>query len=94
MPTHYECPQTTKTQQLYLLSKLVVYVLSGKWIFLKNQKLWDIGKYTSTFVKKGMRVFEMQEDIGWCVMTFISLDTLIQGHYPRHAKQSGVSDPS
>ena len=86
MPTQSEYPQTTKTQQLHRQSSLIVYVLSGKRIFVKNQKLWDIGNVTSTFVKKGMHVFEMQENIGWCVMTSLSIDTFLQGLYPRQAE--------
>ena len=94
MPTQTERPQTNKTQRPYLQSNLVVHVLSGKRIFVKNQKLWDIGKGTSTFVKRGMHVVEMQEDVGWCMMTFLSLDTFLPGPYSPHAEKSGISDPS
>jgi AraC-like DNA-binding protein len=74
MFTQYECPQTTKTQQFYLQTNLIVYVLSGKRVFIKKRKVWDIGEGTCAFVKKGTHVAEMEEGVGWCVMTFFIPD--------------------
>ena len=74
MFTQYECPQVTKTQQFYLQTNLILFVLSGRRVFHKNKKSWDIAEGTCAFVKKGTHIAEMEEGVGWCVMTFFIPD--------------------
>lgn len=74
MFTQYDCPQTTKTQQFYLQTNLILYVLSGRRIFRKNKKSWDMSEGTCAFVKKGTHIAEMEEGVGWCVMAFFIPD--------------------
>src|SRR5687767_8810511 len=38
MFTQYDCPQATKTQEFFLQTNLIVYVLSGRRVFRKEQK--------------------------------------------------------
>ena len=44
MFTQYDCPQATKTQEFFLQTNLIVYVLSGRRVFVKNRNRWDLAK--------------------------------------------------
>lgn len=74
MFTQYDCPQATKTQGFFLQSNLIVYVLTGRRVFVKNRKRWELSEGTCAFVKKGAHIAEMEEGVGWCVMTFFIPD--------------------
>jgi AraC family transcriptional regulator, exoenzyme S synthesis regulatory protein ExsA len=74
MFTQYDCPQATKTQEFFLQTNLIVYVLSGRRVFVKNRKRWELAEGTCAFVRKGTHIAEMEEGVGWCVMTFFIPD--------------------
>lgn len=74
MFTQYDCPQATKTQGFFLQSNLIVYVLTGRRVFVKNRQRWELAEGTCAFVKKGAHIAEMEEGVGWCVMTFFIPD--------------------
>ena len=79
MFTQYDCPQATKTQEFFLQTNLIVYVLNGRRVFMKNRNRWDLGEGTCAFVKKGAHIAEMEEGVGWCVMTFFIPDDFFKG---------------
>lgn len=76
--TQYDCPQTEKKTRFYLECNLIIYVISGKRIFHKDRKKWDLSEGVCVFVKKGTHISERQEGDGWCVMAFFMPDTFLR----------------
>ena len=74
MFTQYDCPQVTTTQDFFLHTNLIVYVLSGRRVFIKNRKRSELSEGTCALVKKGAHISEIDEHLGWCVMTFFIPD--------------------
>jgi AraC-like DNA-binding protein len=68
--TNYECPQSEKKEKFFIECSHIVYVISGKRIFHKNQQTWELKEGTCVFVKEGTHVAEKNEGDGWCVMVF------------------------
>jgi AraC-like DNA-binding protein len=78
MFTKYDCPQTVRKARFYLQSNLIVYVISGRRVFHKEKKSWDLKEGTCVFVKKGTHISEREEGVGWCVMTFFVPDGFLK----------------
>lgn len=78
MFTQYDCPQTASKERFYLQSNIIVYVISGRRVFHKNKKSWDLKEDTCVFLKKGTHISEREEGEGWCVMTFFIPDGFLK----------------
>ena len=76
--TNYECPQTTSKEKFYVECSYIAYVLSGRRIFHKNSKSWELKEGTCVFVKKGSFISEKPEHEGWCVMVFFIPDHFLK----------------
>jgi len=68
--TQYECPQTNRKEQFYVECSYIAYVISGRRIFHKNDKSWDLKEGTCVFVKEGTYTAEKPRGEKWCVMVF------------------------
>jgi len=68
--TQYECPQTNKKEQFYVECSYIAYVISGRRIFHKNGKSWDLKEGTCVLVKRGTYTAEKPQGEKWCVMVF------------------------
>jgi len=76
--TQYECPQTNRKEQFYVECSYIAYVISGRRIFHKNGKAWDLCEGTCFLVKKGTYTAEKPEGEKWCVMVFFIPDNFLR----------------
>src|SRR5882672_10145222 len=76
--TQYECPQTVSKERFYIQCNLIIYVISGRRIFHKNRKTWDLKEGVCVFIKKGTHISERKEGDGWCVMAFFMPDHFLK----------------
>ena len=76
--TQYECPQTNRKEQFYVECSYIAYVISGRRIFHKNDKAWDLTEGTCVFMKKGTFTAEKPEGEKWCVMVFFIPDNFLR----------------
>ena len=76
--TQYDCPQAERKERFFIECNLIAYVLSGKRIFHKNAKAWDLKEGVCVFIKKGTHIAEKQEGDGWCVMVFFMPDHFLK----------------
>lgn len=76
--TQYDCPQTERKERFYIECNLIIYVISGKRIFHKNNKQWVLNEGVCVFVKKGTHVSEIENGEGWCVMAFFMPDSFLK----------------
>lgn len=76
--TQYDCPQTERKERFYLECNLIIYVISGKRIFHKNRKTWDLDEGVCAFIKKGTHISEREGEAGWCVMAFFMPDNFLK----------------
>lgn len=84
--TQYECPQTTPKEKFFIECSFITYVISGRRIFHKNGKTWDLTEGTCAFVKKGAHISERPEEEGWCVMVFFLPDDFLAQLIIEHRK--------
>src|SRR4029079_6485111 len=76
--TQYECPQTNRKEQFYVECSYIAYVISGRRIFHKNDKRWDLKEGTCVFVKRGTYTAEKPEGEKWCVTVFFIPDNFLR----------------
>jgi AraC-like DNA-binding protein len=76
--TNYDCPQTESKQKFYIECSYIAYVISGRRIFHKNSKSWELKEGTCVFVKKGAHISEKPQHEGWCVMVFFIPDNFLK----------------
>jgi len=76
--TNYDCPQTTSKEKFYVECSYIAYVISGRRIFHKNSKSWELKEGTCVFIKKGTHISEKPENEGWCVMVFFIPDNFLK----------------
>jgi AraC family transcriptional regulator, exoenzyme S synthesis regulatory protein ExsA len=76
--TQYDCPQTERKEKFYLECNAIIYVISGRRIFHKNNKSWTLDEGVCVFVKKGTHISEKEADEKWCAMAFFLPDHFIQ----------------
>jgi AraC family transcriptional regulator, exoenzyme S synthesis regulatory protein ExsA len=72
--TNYDCPQTSDKEKFYVECSYIAYVISGRRIFHKNSKSWELKEGSCVFVKKGAHISEKPLQEGWCVMVFFVPD--------------------
>jgi AraC-like DNA-binding protein len=75
--THYECPQPNSKQRFFVECSFIAYILSGRRIFHKNQRSWELKEGTCFFVKKGTHIAEKPQNEEWCVMVFFMPDSFL-----------------
>jgi AraC-like DNA-binding protein len=75
--THYECPQANSKQRFFVECSFIAYVLSGRRIFHKKQRSWELKEGTCFFVKKGTHIAEKPQYEDWCVMVFFMPDSFL-----------------
>lgn len=76
--THYDCPQAEGRQGFLVEQNLVLYVISGRRIFHKGNRSWEMSKGTCSFVKKGTHISERIFEDSWCVMAFFMPDHFLR----------------
>jgi len=76
--THYDCPQAEGRQQFLVEQNLLLYVISGRRIFHKGTRTWEMTKGICSFVKKGTHISERIFDDSWCVMDFFMPDHFLR----------------
>ena len=76
--TNYDCPQTSDKEKFYVECSYIAYVISGRRIFHKNSKSWELKEGTCVFVKKGAHISEKRPQEGWCVMVFFIPDNFLK----------------
>jgi AraC-like DNA-binding protein len=76
--TNYDCPQTSDKERFYVECSYIAYVITGRRIFHKNSKRWELKEGTCVFVKKGAHISERPLDQGWCVMVFFIPDDFLR----------------
>jgi len=76
--TNYDCPQTSDKEKFYIECSYIAYVISGRRIFHKNSKSWELKEGTCVFVKKGAHISEKPPQEGWCVMVFFIPDKFLK----------------
>lgn len=75
--TQYDCPQVERKESFFNESNYIAYVISGKRIFHRNGRSWDLSEGVSVFVKKGAHIAEKSAGEGWCVMVFFIPDNYL-----------------
>lgn len=76
--TNYDCPQTIAKVQFLVDCHFIAYVLSGRRIFHKNNKSWELKEGSCVFVNKGAHVAERENKDTWCVMVFFMPDHFLK----------------
>ena len=76
--TNYDCPQTVSKEKFYVECSYIAYVISGRRIFHKNSKSWELKEGSCVFVKKGAHISEKPPTEGWCVMVFFIPDNFLK----------------
>jgi len=76
--TNYDCPQGDGKEKFFIECSFIAYVISGRRIFLKNKKTWDLTEGVCVFVKKGAHIAERKNGEGWCVMVFFVPDDFLK----------------
>ena len=76
--TNYDCPQMVSKARFYIECNYIAYVISGRRIFHKNDKNWELKEGTCVFVKNGTIISEKPGDEDWCVMVFFVPDFFLK----------------
>lgn len=76
--TQYDCPQIDRKEKFFIECNFIAYVISGRRIFHKNNKTWNLSADTCVFIKKGTHIVEKEEGEGWCVMVFFIPDNFLK----------------
>jgi len=80
--TNYDCPQADGKERFYVEQNIILYIITGRRIFIKDNKSWELKEGTCAFVKKGTHIAERQNGESWCVMAFFMPD-----HFLKHLIQ-------
>jgi AraC family transcriptional regulator, exoenzyme S synthesis regulatory protein ExsA len=76
--THYDCPQPEGRQSFLIEQNLIIYVISGRRIFHKGTRSWEMSKGVCAFIKKGTHISERLFSDSWCVMAFFMPDHFLR----------------
>ena len=76
--TNYDCPQAEGKEQFFIECNHIAYVVSGRRVFHKNRKSWDLKEGVCAFVRRGTHIAEKEKDEGWCVMVFFMPDHFLK----------------
>lgn len=72
--TNYDCPQEVSKMQAFIEHSFILYVISGRRIYYRQQFSWELKEGSCAFVKPGGFVTEKPEGEEWCVMVFFVPD--------------------
>ena len=64
--------------RFYIECNYIAYVISGRRIFHKSDKNWELKEGTCVFVKNGTIISEKPKDEDWCVMVFFVPDFFLK----------------
>lgn len=78
MFTQYDCPQVERKERFLVECNNIAYVLSGKRVFQKDRKSWDLEEGVCVFIKKGTHIAVKEKGEGWCVMVFFMPDDFLK----------------
>lgn len=92
--THYECPQTERYARFYLQYNMIVYVVSGRRIFHKDKKTWEMKEGVCAFVKKGTHIAERENEEAWCAMAFFIPDYFLKQLIEENKSSLPLPSPS
>jgi AraC family transcriptional regulator, exoenzyme S synthesis regulatory protein ExsA len=94
--TQYDCPQAERKETFFIECSYIAYVISGRRIFHKLGKTWDLSEGVSVFVKKGIHIAEKLGGDGWCVLVFFIPDNYLVQFFQQNknsfAFNSAVTD--
>ena len=76
--TNYDCPQINSQDRFFIECNYIAYVISGRRVFHKNNKSWDLTEGTCIFVRNGTIISEKPKGEGWCVMVFFVPDDFLK----------------
>ena len=76
--TQYDCPQIERKESFFNECNYIAYVISGRRIFHRHGKSWELTEGKSVFVKRGAHIAEKLDGEGWCVMVFFIPDDYLQ----------------
>ncbi len=76
--TQYDCPQIEKAERFLVDCSFILYVISGRRIFHKNDQSWELKEGVCAFIKKGTHISEKPPGEGWCVMIFFMPDNFLK----------------
>ncbi len=76
--TNYDCPQMVSKTRFYIECNYIAYVISGRRIFHKSDKNWELKEGSCVFVKNGTIISEKPKDEDWCVMVFFLPDFFLK----------------
>jgi AraC-like DNA-binding protein len=93
MFTQYDCPQTERKAKFYVEQHVIAYVISGKRVLHKNKKKWILDKGTCVLIKKGTHISEIEDEPGWCVMTFFMPDHFLKTLITENRKNLPILNP-
>lgn len=92
MFTQYDCPQTEKKAKFYVEQHVIAYVISGQRVLHKSKKKWVLDKGTCVLIKKGTHISEIEDEPGWCVMTFFMPDQFLKTLVNENEKNLPMTD--
>jgi AraC family transcriptional regulator, exoenzyme S synthesis regulatory protein ExsA len=76
--TNYDCPQTTNKERFFIECNFIAYVITGRRIFHKNERNWELKEGSCVFVRNGTIISERPNEEGWCVMVFFVPDNFLK----------------
>jgi AraC family transcriptional regulator, exoenzyme S synthesis regulatory protein ExsA len=89
--TNYDCPQTNPREQFLIECSHIAYVLSGRRIFHKDGKKWELKEGSCVFIRNGVHVSEKPADDGWCVMVFFVPDHFLRQLFHEHRQNLSLA---
>lgn len=75
--TNYDCPQHDGKTQVYVEHNFILYVISGRRIYHRQNLSWELKEGSCAFVKVGGYVAERPKGEEWCVMVFFVPDDFL-----------------
>lgn len=78
MFTQYDCPQTELKEKFYVEQHAIAYVIQGKRVLHKDKKQWVLDTGSCVLIKKGTHISAIEDEPGWCVMTFFMPDDFLR----------------
>lgn len=90
--TQYDCPQVERKENFFIECSYIAYVISGRRIFHKLEKTWDLSEGVSVFVKKGTHIAEKLGGDGWCVLVFFIPDVYLVQFFQQNKNSFKFSD--
>ncbi|MFI5171967.1 MAG: AraC family transcriptional regulator [Chitinophagales bacterium] len=76
--TYIDFPQVGNKGRAYMEYNAIVYVVSGKGDFNRNNKSWQLEAGTCAFIKKGVTISIKEADSKWEMMIFFMPDEFLK----------------